>query len=207
MRPQYTPKFLQRFWSKIDTTGECWLWTHQTQHTRLGYGRISTTRGGPDFLAHRVSWELAYGPIPDGLWVLHNCPGGDNPSCVRPTHLYLGTPRDNSRDMVQKGRSLRGDKHPSRLYPDRVARGDRHGSRTHPERLRRGDAHPLRQHPERAVRGEAMGRARLTTTAVCAIRQLYETGQWSHRQLAKQFSVTKSTIGRVLRGQTWRHVA
>jgi hypothetical protein len=59
-------------------------------------------------LAHRVAYELANGPIPEGLNVLHNCPGGDNPACVNPEHLFLGTLGDNNTDRDTKGRSAKG---------------------------------------------------------------------------------------------------
>lgn len=62
------------------------------------------------FRAHRLSWIIHNGPIPDGLWVLHNCPEGDNPACVRPDHLWLGSYLDNIEDMENKGRRGAGRK-------------------------------------------------------------------------------------------------
>ena len=95
----------ERFWPKVQKTDTCWLWTGATM--RGGYGELSAG-GSPQYgrghplHAHRVSWELAYGPIPDGLWVLHIC---DTPACVRPDHLFLGTHADNMADMSHKGRT------------------------------------------------------------------------------------------------------
>jgi hypothetical protein len=84
---------------------------------RLGYCRIYIPGNRPKKmqLAHRVAWELVHGPVPDGLCVLHNCPAGDNPSCVNVEHLFLGTMRDNTQDMIAKGRhkyvTRRGEEH------------------------------------------------------------------------------------------------
>lgn len=98
-----------RFWSKVnknDPSG-CWLWTAATIK---GYGQIAGVVNGKKrpVYAHRVSWELAHGLIPDSLQVLHNCPSGDNPLCVNPAHLFLGTQPENLEDARQKGRLIDG---------------------------------------------------------------------------------------------------
>ena len=89
----------QRFWAKVDKRqpGDCWMWTASTFKT--GYGKING--GARTLYAHRVSYELAFGPITDGLYVCHHC---DVRLCVNPNHLFLGTSKDNAVDMVQKGR-------------------------------------------------------------------------------------------------------
>ena len=87
----------ERFWSHVEITGECWLWTHKK--TLGGYGRFSLN--GKCYMAHRFAWALTCGPIPDELLVLHKC---DNPPCVRLDHLFLGTHRDNVLDMLEKKR-------------------------------------------------------------------------------------------------------
>ena len=95
--------FSRRFWSKVDRTSECWVWTGSRT---CGYGHIrvgSRSDGTRTLLrATHVAWELTNGAIPEGLWLLHRC---DNPPCVRPTHLFLGTPKDNTDDMAAKGRA------------------------------------------------------------------------------------------------------
>ncbi len=108
-----------RFWQRVNKTDGCWLWIGLIG-TR-GYGKIGAGGvRGPTLLAHRVSWELHFGPIPDGMFVCHHC---DNPACVRPDHLFLGKPRDNTADMFAKGRANppRGEACPwSRLTAQQV---------------------------------------------------------------------------------------
>jgi len=90
-----------RFWSKV-RRGEpnaCWPWTGSTDGR--GYGHLSAYPKGSPLKAPRVAWEIANGPIPDGMLVRHKC---DNPPCVNPAHLELGTQKDNTRDTSARGR-------------------------------------------------------------------------------------------------------
>lgn len=110
----------QRFWMGVQKSDGCWLWTKATSS---GYGVLgaggSHEKGARMVYAHRLSWELHNGPIPDGLWVLHHC---DNPPCVNPAHLFIGNQGDNMRDMFSKGRSW------VQRTPERAAKGERNGA-------------------------------------------------------------------------------
>lgn len=103
-----------RFWNKvhfIDDATSCWEWRAGLHPT--GYGTLQIGRGYE--LAHRISYRLAHGAIPDGAHILHKC---DNPACVRPDHLFVGTHADNMRDMAKKGRMNGG--HGVKLNPAKV---------------------------------------------------------------------------------------
>ncbi len=107
----------ERFMEKVAAESDgCWTWVAETNDE--GYGKFYWDAEEPKTLAHRASWRLFRGPIPQGLHVLHHC---DNPPCVRPDHLFLGTPKDNSVDCVNKDRLIT----PRRLA--RTAKGERHG--------------------------------------------------------------------------------
>lgn len=116
-----------RLRANVDRSGgpdACWLWTAFV--TPKGYG--CTRSGGRNAPAHRVAYELAHGPIPDGLYVCHRC---DVRACCNPAHLFLGTAKDNTQDMLRKGRQ---------------------GAKTKPDFAVRGTAHPLAKLDEDAVR-------------------------------------------------------
>jgi len=84
---------------KIPTVlSDCWIWTGSVDHS--GYGQIN--KGKITYRAHRISYEMFIGPIPDGLLILHSC---DNPKCVNPAHLRAGTCQDNTDDMIKRQRA------------------------------------------------------------------------------------------------------
>lgn len=96
---RYTPLIVAKFWSRVDIPRKdalCWTWTAAKIK---GYGTMNV--GGKNCGAHRIAWELFNGPIPDGLHACHHC---DNPSCVNPSHIFLGTHQDNMADKQAKGR-------------------------------------------------------------------------------------------------------
>lgn len=110
-RPPVPPEI--RFWARVKRGGpsECWEWLGSTTEFGYGWFRAAGTWG-----AHRYSWTLHFGPIPDGMCVLHRC---DNPRCCNPAHLWLGTNQDNNADCFSKGR----------MKPNsgQRARGEQHG--------------------------------------------------------------------------------
>lgn len=94
-----TPKQVERFWIKVAVPTDrslCWLWTAALGSD--GYGQYG------EYRAHRMAWYLTHGTIPDGLHVLHKC---DNPPCVNPSHLFMGTHANNMLDRSVKGRANR----------------------------------------------------------------------------------------------------
>lgn len=116
-----TEERIEVFWSRVDKSGgddACWIWTGSC--IKSGYGSVNWS--GKIQPVHRISYQLLYGDIPEGLWVLHHC---DVRNCVNPRHLFLGTVQDNVDDMFAKGRG-------------RKASGEQHGAHLHPERWLRG---------------------------------------------------------------------
>lgn len=179
---------VKRFWSKVDKNGgedACWEWL--AGKNKSGYGKFSTV--DKHWRAHRAAWIIASKEIPsDNLYVCHKC---DNPGCVNPAHLFLGLPKDNAADMAAKGRSLSGDRNPSR---------------TRPERLRRGDNHPVRLNPSLVKRGSDSSNTHLTEADVIEIKRLWHNSRITSRQLAEKYSIGKTSVLRIIHGKTWAHL-
>lgn len=171
-----------------DDPDGCHIWIGSINTS--GYGRLRFN-GKASEGAHRASWVINNGPIPDGMHVLHTC---DVRRCVNPKHLWLGTNADNVRDKCEKGRHNcgKGDGHGLRLHPDRAPSGSRNGSITHPERL---------------VRGAANHKTKLTEEGVKEIRRLHSVGGIGYYRLAKIYGVVPSTIREIVMRTTWMHVA
>lgn len=127
------PTTEMRFWAKVDMSGKCWLWTGAKRSK--GYGAFVYASNGHvvQGRAHRYSYELHKGPIPPGFSVLHNCPDGDNPACVNPAHLWLGTTADNNRDTMTKGRHVKGGTYQRNNYKRGVGH---HNARLTPDIVR-----------------------------------------------------------------------
>jgi hypothetical protein len=109
-----------RLWAKVVKTDTCWLFTGK--HNEHGYGRLPISQGGVGkwIYAHRLAWMELGGAIPRGKHLCHRC---DTPNCVRPDHLYVGTPSDNMRDKMARGRLPVGTGH---WYHRNPIKGFRH---------------------------------------------------------------------------------
>jgi len=119
------PKYVERFLCGFDKRKDgCWIWKRGRYND--GYGQLHARRIGQKrlgFRAHRFSWELYRGSIPSGMCILHKC---DTPLCVNPDHLFIGTPQDNTDDMVLKGRGARGFRSGRYTKPESTPKGGKH---------------------------------------------------------------------------------
>ena len=198
---------MKRFWDKVKKSKEingCWEW--QGALSRLGYGHFKYQ--GKTAIAHRIAWQLVCGEIPNGLCVLHAC---DNPKCVNPNHLFLGTMKDNTQDMMNKQR-----------HAYKITGGDAaiircryaEGGITHREIAEEYGL--ARAHVSAIIKGlhwadnggdvcaEDLHR-KLTRDEVIEIREKYANRRVTQRELGRQFGVNPTTISCIVRGKTWKN--
>lgn len=179
--PGHDPRYAsltERFWRRVDRDQQgCWLW----KGTTIGHGYGSLANKGRPVYAHRLSWEIHYGPIPPGIFVCHHC---DVRNCVRPDHLFLGTHLDNVRDMLSKGRM---------------------GQQIHPERYPKGDAHYSRTQPQRLARGEHNANSKITEDDVRTIRARRAAGE-TMVSLGAEYGMSPTAIMFIVKRRNWAHV-
>ena len=161
-------RFYKRF--TVSLTG-CWLWDNGKEQ-KYGQFKLKGVRHG----AHRISWLIHNGPIPDGLWVLHSC---DTPGCVNPGHLFLGTNSDNMKDMGSKGRQPKG--------PCKARNGSVNGRATL-------DEVSVLLVRELAGGPRGMGRPKDSE------------GKLTYRSIAAMLDLSVSVVTRIVRKETWRSV-
>lgn len=180
---QLTESDVARFWSHVDKSGAhgswngtpCWVWIGTTNNK--GYGRFSVKH--IYYRAHRISYQIANGDVPDGKEICHGC---DNPPCVNPAHLFPGTHRENIMDAVRKGRN---------------------GMTTHPESVKRGTESWSSTHLDRVARGIRIASAKLTAAQVLEMRAIPNPDR---KELAKRYGISPGMVWQILKRKWWRHI-
>jgi hypothetical protein len=172
-------KYTIRFFNKVKKLKNgCWEWQGAKGKGNQSYGQFRFN--GKKVLTHRLSWELHNGKIPEGMCVCHTC---DNPSCVNPNHLFLGTRKDNTLDMINKGRS--------KLTPPPPIKGELNHTHLHPEKMARGETHGLHK---------------LKTQDIIDIRNKYNKETYNIFKLADEYNVSFVCIYKVVNRITWKHI-
>lgn len=211
---------IQIFESNIEKTDYCWLWTSRTN--RQGYGRIGSTA-----TAHRRSYEYYKGKIPKGMCVCHIC---DVPLCVNPSHLFLGTHKDNSQDAVSKGRQAKGSKIRTSILTEELVLQIRKMRLSGKEYKEIADyfnvcwgtvcgicnnrewthvdlGEECKKFPQirKTTKGEQRHNSKIDDEKVCKIRIMLQQGI-AGKEIAKLFGVHDTIISRIKNGKIWKHI-
>lgn len=160
-KPKSAEERFDASWMGEPNSG-CWLWLGRERGSN-NYGSLKVD--GKNHVAHRYSYKRFVGEIPDGLYVLHRC---DNPACVNPNHLFLGTIQDNTDDKVRKGRQAKGDR-----------------------------LSIAQKNSPKKPRGELAYNSKLSKAEVEQIRILAAERTYPQRKIAKMFGVTQALVSRI----------
>lgn len=171
---------LQRFFSKFEKSNECWNWNGSKNEA--GYGTLGNK------YAHRMAWQIANNKeIPSGMVICHHC---DNPSCVNPNHLFIGTQKDNMQDMIKKNRQVKknniGQKNPM---------------------FGKSHSFSAKKKMSEAKQGKYIGsnhpRATITNETVGKIRKMRLEG-FTRKQISEKLNVSFHVVGNVIYGKSWK---
>lgn len=184
---------IAEFWSQVKqgAPDECWEW--QGRRNDDGYGQI---RLGNTYRAHRIAYKLAYGSIPDSLWVLHRC---DNPPCCNPAHLFLGTVLDNNRDAAAKGR---------RAAPTNGFLAAARAANTKRTQQAKAAVKPMQTrepHNQQSIAGRSQ-KSSMSAAAVRELRKAYANGEGTTRQLATRFGISPGYAANIIAGRRKDHI-
>lgn len=198
---------IERFLKYVNKKeSSCWEWIGSIQ-TKTGYGQFYLNK--KNISSHRVSWILHEGEIPKGLCVLHKC---DNRKCVNPDHLWIGNHKENTRDMIEKGRifiqkSIMNDQQKSQciqLYKKGIKKKEIASILGVNQKRVWKEVH--KYFPHFRCIGTDNKKSKLTEIDVLEIRKSYIPYKMSCPMLAKKFSVNTTTIQRIIFRQTWKHI-
>lgn len=215
---------MKQLWDRVDKTKDCWVW--QGPVTKRGYGRVYAI--GKTWRAHRLAYHIIFGDIPKGMLVCHSC---DNPPCCNPEHLFLGTNKDNSEDMVNKNRSFHtvGEDNPVAILTEEIVKEIILAYTTSKTSYSKLALHydvsisairdvikgrrwaylteDLRNDVKSIGCGERISLSKLTENDIVNIRLEYAIGNITCSNLGKRYGVSAHCIGDVVRRVTWKHVA
>ena len=201
------PDLAELFWRKVKKTETCWLWLGRV--TVGGYGRI----GKIQILAHRLSWEIHNGPIPKDLFILHKC---DNPPCVNPEHLFIGTQIDNMRDCAINERTksklsretifkIRSDYATGKFFQRELA--DKYGTTLGiMHHIIRNRSFKHVENPLDNIDKVRFGKSKLRPENVKEIRERYEKGGITKKELSIIYNVDEPCIYKIINRINWKNI-
>jgi len=195
--------------SKIEKTNSCWIWKGYVNPD--GYGRYSSNY--KTFFAHRYSWIIHKGNIPNAILVCHSC---DNRKCVNPEHLFLGTHKDNYQDSKNKKRHVHGNSHGQTKIKEEFHEeiinsylsGETQRNIAKKYSVSQGAIQDIirKKIPAKILKGETANGSIFNENQIKEIRSMYVPGKVTFLQIAKIYQVNPETIRRIIRRERWAHV-